>query len=96
MLAGARRGRPERRRSSTPLHASYGKRTNFGETPVEVGFQPPNSLDERRVGGKEVQEGVCRPLPKNMWLTSSACGLRIREPAASPPIFFNAPPIPPG
>ncbi len=33
---------------------------------------------------------------KNMWLHSSAWASLIREPAASPPIFFSAPPMPAG
>ena len=31
-----------------------------------------------------------KPFPKNMWLASSAMGLRMREPCPKPPIFFSA------
>ena len=36
------------------------------------------------------------PLPKNIWLASSACGVSNREPVAIAPIFFSAPAKPSG
>ena len=44
----------------------------------------------------KARNGVARPLPKNMWLASSARGVWSREPCTSPPIFFSAPAMPSG
>ena len=46
------------------------------------------------VANNEDSDGTAEP--KNMWLVSSASGLRIEAPWDRPPIFFSAPAIPSG
>ncbi len=85
------------------LAARAGSGSAVAATGSTGGKAPSKSGSNARIrsssGGcvaKSRKNDPAKASPKNMWLISSAWASRIREPSASPPIFFSAPAIPPG
>src|SRR6266487_129946 len=74
--------------------------TSEGRSSITRGNLPSKLGSKARMrstkGGWVAKSESPKPLAKNKWLASSACGELILEPEVSPPIFLSAPANPDG